>query len=150
MVEGGVDHFLETLHQVVFKLFRVEKPTDTNPGWVSASNAKLFEFLGSLSGKRNGLDRLLQRIVNPDLKLGFWLGGAFFGGTGFDPERDQAFLPGVFRQLIEQQNWVAWSDRAMEEEKDYQRWTLLGYGALGVFCIAAFAMILYRWRLIQS
>ena len=64
-------------------------------------------------------------------------------------DKEQAFVPGVFQQLVQNQNCVAWTDEALAEETDYRRWTMYGYAALGIFCIAT-AMILYgRWQMLQ-
>ena len=63
------------------------------------------------------------------------LGGCYLAGTGRDPGREQGFIAGVFRQLIENQNYVAWTPEALDEEADYRRWTYYGYLGLAVIVV---------------
>lgn len=68
-------------------------------------------------------------------------GGGFLAATGPDPDRDQAFVAGLFRLLAEQQNYVTWTPAAKAEDAAYRGWTAVGYLTLFVFVLAvAFAL----------
>jgi len=65
-------------------------------------------------------------------------------GIGIHAERDQAFLNGVLRRAIDNQNYVAWTGEARAEDSDYRRWALLGYAGLLLF-VAALAALVWSW-----
>ena len=75
--------------------------------------------------------------------------GFYLAATGMNPEKDQAFVPGVFQQLVQNQNAVTWTQDALAEEADYRRWTTYGYGALGIFLIAEVLIIYARWQMLR-
>ena len=72
------------------------------------------------------------------------LGGCYVAGTGADGQREQAFLAGVIRRALENQNAVRWTEDALAEDADYRRYAYLGYLALAAFVAAVVAM-LWTW-----
>ncbi len=146
MIAGGMCHFSDSLAHLVYDLFRVEGPTGPSLAEANADNTRLYEFLGAVSARIAGLEHILLRLTKAEAGAGFLIGGCFAGATGPDAERQQAFLPGVFRLLLEHQNSVAWTKDALEEEADYRRWTALGYSALACFCLVVAWLGYWRWH----
>jgi hypothetical protein len=88
--------------------------------------------MGEMNQRRRRLARVLVRGVVQEGNGPPLFGGCYIAGTGKEAERDQAFVPGVFRRLVENQNFVSWTDKALNDEADYNRWTTYGYVGLGV------------------
>jgi hypothetical protein len=145
MVEGGMRSFFQAFAGLVFRLFQVEGAEDQSLATV-AGNTRLYELLGSLQAHWKGLEWVLTRLITTEGSRSFRLGGCFLGATGDDPDRSQAFVPGVFRLLVENQNAVAWTGEALAEEADYRRWTFYGYAALACFSIVVLLVGYWRWQ----
>ncbi len=73
------------------------------------------------------------------------LGGCYLAGTGPDGDRDQAFLAGVVRLALEQQNGVRWTGDALADDAAYQWYTRVGYALLAVFVVVVAAMLWAWW-----
>ena len=108
------------------------------------------EPLGAIAGvmqeRQQRLSRLISRLAVLEAGIPLHLGGCYFGATGPDASRDQAFVAGVFRRLLENQNHVSWTREAVAEEADYHHWTLYGYAGLAVFVLAVVFLGVYQWR----
>jgi len=61
-------------------------------------------------------------------------------GTG---AMQQAFVAGVFRKLLEAQNFVAWTEEARSEDTRQSRFAQLGYTLLGGVGILVLAVVAY-------
>ena len=149
MVASSLHYFNQVLAQWVFRLFRVEKSAGEMAAPFTAANTQLYEFLAAVRLREKGLERILTRILGGETNLEFLLGGFYLAATGANADREQAFLPGVFQQLVQSQNCVAWTDAALAEEADYRRWTVYGYAALALFCIAFVVLLYGRWQMLQ-
>lgn len=150
MLSGSLRHFTHALAQWVLRLFRVEKSSQESPTSCNAANGQLFELLGAIRRREPALERLLTRIMAANPPLEFMLGGFYFAATGANVEQDQAFAPGVFQQLMQNQNAVIWTKEALAEEADYRRWTTYGYAALAIFCITVTVIIYGRWQMLHG
>jgi type VI protein secretion system component VasK len=150
MVTTGLRHFGDALTHWLFRLFEVEKSASDPATERIAANSRLFELLGATRQREAGLERVLTRILAADPPLEFMVGGFYLAATGANPMRDQAFVPGVFQQLVQNQNAVSWTDEALVEEADYQRWTTYGYAALAIFCIVVAVIIYGRWQMLRG
>jgi hypothetical protein len=74
----------------------------------SPQNRQLYQFLCSLSDRRERLSRELRTSMGEmHLKLPVRLSGCYFAATGADASR-QAFVHGVMQRLMSEQNDVAW------------------------------------------
>ena len=51
----------------------------------------------------------------------------------------------MFRRLIENQSFVAWTDAGLREEEDYRRWARYGYAALSVAGLLVAGMAFFLW-----
>lgn len=133
---------------LLHRLFRLEDPAGPDLKEVMEINTGLYRFLNEVHERRTRLGRIISRSL-PEEKHGPpMFGGCYFAGTGRDKDREQAFIPGIFRRLVEDQNYVAWTDDALTEEANYQRWATVGYVMLGVFGLAA--LVIVGWWLFAS
>jgi hypothetical protein len=126
----------------VYTLFR-EKGALSKPG-----NTKLYGLLCKI---RRNVQRRLANILagaygctEETQEEAFLFGGCYFAGTGETEER-QAFVKGVFDKLPEQQEELAWTRDAIEEDANYRRWAQMGFAADALLLLTLVGMILYRW-----
>ncbi len=138
-----------SLPKLIWPLFRVEGTPEKLKDMVRI-NSQLYRLLDQLRERHRRLGRILSQGIgtSPDGELPL-LGGCYLGATGRDATHEQAFVPGVFRRLVEDQAFVSWTDAALEEEGDFQRWTRMGYTALGIgaaVLIAAGAWLLMKGK----
>ncbi len=145
MIDGSARHFMRAFSQAIFRLYKVERAMDATAPMLVLANSRIFEFQAAVTRRVPGLSKVLSRIESTESEVGFWLGGCFFMATSTDP-RLQAFAPGVFRLLLENQNHVAWTNETLADEADYQRWIIVGYAAMAIFLISLGALGYWRWR----
>jgi hypothetical protein len=126
----------------VYRLFRVETPEKPEMAKAVGGNVLLYHFLRQMQDKDRPLARILTRgVAAPHHGLALF-GGCYLAGTGDSPEK-QGFIAGVFRRLIESQNYVSWTPEGLAEEADYERWTRRGYFGLGLLALAVAALVGY-------
>lgn len=145
MVTTAIGSFLGSLSLLAQKLFILES-VQSAAAQAILTNGKLFEMVEHLEQRRPGLEIVVRRIIHSSWEDGLYFGGFYLAATGTDPNADQAFLPGVMRLLVDHQNKVVWTDEAIEEEADYQRWAIFGYAAMAVFCLLLVALGYWRWQ----
>lgn len=145
MIESGVQWICrELLRTAIYKLFRVEGSASESMSLVVRANTRLYELLYQLREREKRLSRLLIRSTASESSGPLLYGGCYLAATGQDPTTEQAFVPGVFRLVIENQNYVSWTKEATAEEQDFLRWTNTGYVTLGVV-IAAMVWLIYTF-----
>ncbi len=147
MLERGVEWISSVLFPtIVYNLFADKVPDklhDVGSGRRRESvNAQLFQLLIDLRRRQRRLTRLLTMGIAAATHRPPMLSGLYLAGTGFDPDREQAFVPGLFRLLIENQNFVSWEPEVLSEEANYQRWTAIGYLTLIVFITITLLLII--------
>jgi hypothetical protein len=131
LVESGVTWvFHQLLPPLVYRLLRVEAPGRQESAAVLRGNVRLFKLLAQMRDRHQRLARLLTLALALDRRGPLHFAGFYLGGTGRDANREQAFVAGVFRRLIENQDFVSWTDAAVVAENKFQRWTGVGYSAL--------------------
>ncbi len=148
MIAGGVSWiFSEMMPGWIYKLFRVEAPGRDDVDEVLGGNIRLYQLLEQMPERGERLGRVLTRGVLPDDAGPSLFGGCYLGATGPDP-REQAFVAGVFRRLVEKQSCVAWTPAALAEEASLQRRTRYGYLTLaGVAAAIALVVVgYYAWK----
>jgi hypothetical protein len=149
MVQDGVGWFTHTfLPSVVYNLFRLESAGSVHTSAPQlpetiAGNHRLYQLLAEMRLRRNRLTRFLTRGLMLDGQAPFLLGGFYVAATGPDADRDRGFAAGVFQRLPENQNAVAWSRDATEQEADFTRWTRYGY-VLFVALVLVLGFLIYR------
>jgi hypothetical protein len=144
MIEQGMDWVGNTLFPaLVYKLFHLGPPaTASGP---PSDNSLLYQLLVAIRERQRPLAGLLLRALGPQKRAAPLLGGCYFGGIGQDPARDSAFVPGVFPLLVENQNFVSWTESARAEEASFRRWTAAGYLGLVVLAAALSALVYQFW-----
>jgi hypothetical protein len=145
LIENGLAWVADALLPlVVGRLWRREGEEGvTDRAAAVQANVHLYEFLQECRHRLRMLGRLAARAVIRDEGPPL-LGGCYAAGTGAD-ERDQAFLAGVVRKLLEHQNDVTWTPTALAEDAAYRRYARVGYVVLAAV-VATVAAILWMWE----
>ncbi|MBI1187742.1 MAG: hypothetical protein GC206_10525 [Alphaproteobacteria bacterium] len=122
---------------LVYKLWRTSPPPGETVASTVDHNARLYRLLWQMRARRARLSRILIRALALQAHGPLMLGGCYFAATGREPEHEQGFVAGVFRRLIENQNYVTWTPKALDEDTWHRRATAWGYGfiALVVACV---------------
>ena len=147
MLESGVQQIGNRLiPNLVSTLWQTESSGASSLAEAIRSNTELYRLLGGVRDRQPRIARVLTRAVVSEGAPSTMLGGCYLAGTGPDPARDRAFIPGVFRRLIESQDFVSWTAEALAEERNFLLWTRVGYIAVGlltVVCAAVAGYMLY-------
>jgi hypothetical protein len=146
-VEQGVQWIGNVLiPSLVYKFWRVEADSHERPDSATTANIRLFRFLSELRERQRRFSRIVTRGMVLQSRGPLMLGGCYLAATGRDPGRQQGFLTSVFRYLVENQNYVAWTPEALDEDNEYRRWTSYGYVGLGaIVALLALAIALLAW-----
>lgn len=130
---------------LVYRLWRLEDSDRKNASEVLHENIQLNQVLTRLQERQDRLFRVLARTFaseSPDTTL---FGGCYLAATGRDAAHEQAFVVGVFRRLLENQNYVSWTPEALAEDADYRRWALLGWSSIALLLIVVAALGYFYW-----
>jgi type VI protein secretion system component VasK len=130
----------------IYKLFRVETTGRDELTTVLRGNARLYQLLCLVRDRRKRLAEVVTRMLATEQAQPWLYGGCYLAGTGRDIARDQAFVPGVFRRLTENQNFVSWTSEAIREEERCER--LVAYSkvavGLGIAAAVGLGFLLYH------
>jgi type VI protein secretion system component VasK len=107
------------------------------------TNAQLFLFMQELWERQHRLGQLLAKGLEPTDGEPVLFGGCYLGGTGGEAQREQAFVPGVFKRLSEEENFVSWTAQAQAEEESVQRWIGISQVILGILALALLGLLGY-------
>lgn len=134
--EGGINWIASKQFPAqVDQLWRVESVGESSTVEAVAGNVQLYRFLRQIRERHRRLGRVLSRAMITDGVPTSMLGGCYLAGTGGDARTEQAFIPGVFRRLIESQDLVSWTPELLLQESRYRRWARQGYIILGLAAI---------------
>lgn len=97
-----------------------------DPGEQTPSKEKLVRLASTVFHRRESLVRIFTGMYGTEGAHAVWAGGCYLTGTGPRAEQ-QGFLSDIFAQLIEDQNFVAWTEAGHAAESRYRRRTRLGY-----------------------
>jgi hypothetical protein len=141
-IEEGVQWIGNVLiPSLVYKFWRVDtRPREEGVG-VTTANIRLFRYLAEVRSRQRRFSRIVTRGLVLPSQGPLMLGGCYLASTGRNSRREQGFVASVFRYLLENQNYVAWTPEALQEEVDYRRWTAFGYLALALI-VAMLALVL--------
>jgi hypothetical protein len=143
MISGGLEWLCQTmLPSVVYQFLQTEKPGEKAEELLRR-NGRLVQMLGELRDRQPRWSHILTQGITVQEKQMPLLGGAFLCATGPDTAREQAFVHDVFSLLIENQNYVTWTPEAVDENRDYRRWTRLCYLGIALL-LAGFAFVAYQ------
>jgi hypothetical protein len=146
MFDGGIAWMAQAMFpNWIYKLFRVEQTERDDVTALVEGNARLYQLMCELSTRHKRLSRLLVRALASDTSAPPLCSGCYVAATGKDARKEQAFVAGVFRRLPENQDFVTWTDEALKEDADAQKWATYGYVALGVAAAALAALGYFVW-----
>jgi type VI protein secretion system component VasK len=127
LIEGAVRWVCSAL--VPRLVYRVAPVAADPDGLATQSAARLFAFAATVNARRESLARLFARMLVLPTADAPLPGGCFLAATA-DSADTQGFLGDVFSQLLESQNFVAWTEAARAEDRTLRRRTVFGYAAL--------------------
>jgi len=131
----------------VYKKFKTEKRDAPNGAEMIEINARMFLFLEEFRLRQDRLALVLARAVGMSTTGAPWFGGLYLSGTGSNPALEHAFVPGVMRRLIEEQDYIAWTNEALDEDVRFQQLSMYLYGVLGL--IALLTALLIAWAVFK-
>jgi hypothetical protein len=127
-----------------YKKFRLEKGGEEDVSGLTRDNARLFLFFDDLSDRQRRLATILRRALEmEDRSSPLLFGGCYLAGTGTDAAREQAFVAGVFKRLMESESSVYWTEQTLMEEALYLRWIGIGWLVLLLVGAAGLALLVY-------
>jgi hypothetical protein len=146
LVDRGVQWICSTLFPTwIYKLFRVEVSGREELASVVRRNTRLYQLLCQVRDRRKRLGSILVRGLATEQRPAWAIGGCYLASTSRDVIREQAFVPGVFRRLTENQNYVSWTGEAINEEENFQRWTRYGYAGVVAGTVVLVACWVIFW-----
>src|SRR5262249_31094847 len=123
-----------TVPGFAYKFFQIETAGRETSTDALRKNALLYQFMGTM---RERVQRLGRGVFHGLLKQQderHLYGGCYIAGTG-RAENDQAFVAGFFRLLFREQDHVAWTQGALNEEASVRRMIGIGYIALAALAV---------------
>lgn len=129
----------------VDSLWRVESDSGNGPTMAEAvrGNVQLYQLLQQIRRRLRRLGRVMTHAVMTDGKPSAMLGGCYLAGIGTDPRTEQAFVPGVFRRLTENQDFVSWTPEQLAREANDNRKVQVGYIVLASLTLLFLALVAY-------
>ena len=109
-------------------------------------NVRLYQLLRTIHGQHERLYRIIYQAILHEARGPILLGGCYLAGTGREAARDKAFVAGVFRRLIENQNYVSWTEDALTEEANNRRWARYGLVAIVGYLTGLSVLAYLFWR----
>ena len=129
----------------VTTLWQVETVSGLAMADALRGNIRLYQLLQQVRERYPRLARILAHAVLADETQPAMLGGCYLAGTGPNFRSEQAFIPGVFRRLVESQDLVSWSPELIARENRYSRWARTGFIGL-IFLVAACVVLMgFMW-----
>lgn len=120
MIDGGIEWICQTLFpNLIYALLR-DAPLIADPKTVVDENVALVRFLSEVRSRQDRLSRLLKSAL-PAFDEPLLFGGCYLAGTGSDPNTQQAFVSGVFKRMVQDQDLVSWTSDAIEADTRYRR-----------------------------
>lgn len=104
-----------------------------NQGQGAESNQRCFHLLEEGRRRLRMVPELLVRGFQETPPARALFAGFALAGTGVDSLRQQGFVAGVLRWLVEAQDHVAWTGEALREDATCRFWTRLGFYGLAAF-----------------
>jgi hypothetical protein len=129
----------------IHKFLRPEIPGKEQPGTVTRGNAQLVKLLCQMRLRSKRLGQVLGRGLNREDEGHVLFGGCYFAATGASPGNEQAFLPGVFRRVIENQNYVSWTEEALAQDNAQKNMAGYGYTVIAVAAMVALVLGYAFW-----
>jgi hypothetical protein len=146
MITNGIAWVCNSLFPTwVYERFRLEAPGAEDLAGAVRGNSRLCQLLGEMRARQARFSRILTRGLPLEEDGPVLLGGCYLAATGADPANEQAFVPGVFNRLVEDQEVVSWTEEARQEEEACQHWAVHGYTLLAVVALAVLAGVVFSF-----
>jgi hypothetical protein len=144
-IDDSIHHLCNSyLRDWVYRLFKLDNDAGQRS---TASNTGLYLFLDAMRARRKNLSRIVTHGLAKEGPTPLLYTGCYLAATGADKDREQAFVAGVFKRLIENQNYVSWTDEALTEDRKAHARAAVGYtllGGLALILAAAVGYYVYR------
>jgi hypothetical protein len=142
MIESGMRWVSHTYFpSLIYPLLRIEPPNQGNRTEVVKANLQLVLLLSEIRKRQKHLSDIFVRAFVKDRQRYVMFGGCYLAATGRDPARDQAFIQGVLRHLLAQQNYVSWTPEVLAEERAWNRLAGTGYVVITLLTVLGLAAI---------
>lgn len=126
---------------LVNRLFHTERTVGNAEESVNEANRRLYRFMSSIRDRQKTFERLMRRAFLGNNRKDELLRGCYLSASGRDSLSEQGFTAGIFNQILEMQNDVAWTQKAIERDEDFRRWTTIGYSSVVTVVVVAILMI---------
>jgi len=147
MFDSGVNWLCQDyLASMIYPQFQLEAGAPESPGQVPEALRKtmrLYQFLAEMRQRHARLGRMVYRSTLVDAGSSPMVAGLYLAGTGIDAAHEQAFVSGVFAELVAGQNFVSWTPQALSDEASFRRITRFGYAGLGAIVLGAFSVAFF-------
>lgn len=126
---------------VVNRLFQTERNlTEEQP--VNQANTRLFGFTSELRHRQEAMVRIIRRGFLGGAQIPSRLRGCYLAACGKDAMTQQAFTAGIMSQVLEMQNDVQWTEKALQRDRDFHRWIVTGYvGLASVLAVLVLTLV---------
>jgi hypothetical protein len=132
------------LPPLIYRIAYGQDPASIDSPAERRGNVELYRLLHEMRRRQSHLARMLIRGLFSDPEESPWrLGGCYLAATGPDATTQQGFVGGVFPQLLQMQNKVAWTEEALADDRRSRYWTVAGYATLAVFLGGTFWLALW-------
>jgi hypothetical protein len=136
-IDDSIHHLCNSyLRDWVYRLFKLDNDAGQRS---TAANTGLYLFLDAMRARRKNLSRIVTHGLAKEGPTPLLYAGCYLAATGADKDRHQAFVAGVFKRLVENQNYVSWTDEAIAEDRGAHGRAALGYTLLGGLALALVA-----------
>jgi hypothetical protein len=131
------------LRDWVHRLFRIDDAPGIDP---TLTNMGVYFFLDAMRERKKNLSRVLTHGIAKEAPVPLLYAGCYLAATGADKARDQAFVAGVFKRLLENQSFVAWTEEALSVDRKAHSQASCGCSLLGLVLVLVAAVGLFWWR----
>ena len=145
MLEAGIQWIgLSLFPSLTYALLRLESIEKNDYSEAVRGNVRLFRFLTEIRERQKNLGHILTRGFANGKDEPPMFGGCYLAGTGQDALSEQAFIKGVFERPSKDQEFVSWTDEAVQDEAACKKWTAIGYGLIvTIVLVTVGGMFLY-------
>jgi hypothetical protein len=140
MIESGLQWICTSMFPTwVYKYFHLEEGGGEDRPAATRTNVRLYQVLVQLLERQRRFSRILTHGLVREEGEPLLFGGCYLTATGANAAKEQAFVPGVFQRLVEEQNNVSWTSQALAEDSKYGQYAQLASVALGIFLLVVVA-----------
>jgi hypothetical protein len=145
LIETGMEWICQSLiSPMVYRLLQLDPAVSGEGAKYLQSNTELVQFLSETHERWQRLGRTLGRVLSLDPQGDLMLGGSYLAATG-ETEGEEGFVAGVLQTLLENQNFVAWTNESLRSDRSAsRRAAVCNLGSLAVI-VLAITMVYLLW-----